>query len=95
MTPAPKRVTELKPLRHSIAMAAITVISVLTVTTAPAAFAQQASPQKPGHMLAMEPLAQAFSLAGAANAHAIWYSSTDGMAADPAKAGQLVTSGAV
>ena len=92
MTPAPKRVTELKPLRHAIAMAAL---SMLAASTAPTAFAQQASPQKPGHMLTMEPLAQAFSLAEAANAHAIWYSSTDGMAADPAKAGQLVTSGAV
>lgn len=48
-----------------------------------------------GQLLALEPLAQAFSLSEAATAYALWYSSTDGTASRPEPAAQLTTSGAI
>lgn len=75
-------------------------LSTLTLSSWPTGFAQ-AQPSSnmttgsAGQMLAIEPLAPAFSLAGADKAYAIWYSSTDGTAAGNDQAAQLTTSGVI
>ena len=80
--------------------AAIATLSTLTLSSWPTGFAQtqpssNMTTGSAGQMLAIEPLAPAFSLADADKAYAIWYSSTDGTAAGNDQASQLTTSGVI
>lgn len=88
-------------LRCPTTAALLTTLALSALSFTPTVFAQaatssaNASSATAGHMLAVEPLAQAFSLTEAGSAHAIWYSSTDGTAPDTRQAPQLTTSGVI